>query len=132
MTYRDVTLAPDDIEWFTKQPSNELLKDAVFNQSVFDRLIADTGLDEALKLFTRLHRAVANQLIEYAVDDPDASDWGRRTIALCFRLKKRRNQLRGMLRARDGWDAVAVVVARYNEWWPRAVWGVKTMEGGAL
>lgn len=120
--YRDVTLAPDDIEWIGVVTDAQL-KDAVFNQEQFDAVVAELGVREALNQFTRLHRVIANQLIVTATTDPLSSPWARRTIVLCFRLKKRRNQIRWMLRNEIGVPATDVVLAELDAQYPRAAWG---------
>lgn len=125
--YRDVTLAPDDIEWVAPV-DRERLKDAAFDQAVFDQILNDLGPKETLTQFTRIHRTVANQLIRKATFDPLSSAWARRAIGLCGRLKRRRNQARGVLRATVGVVEAERFIAALDYQFPRAVWGEETDE----
>lgn len=122
MSYIDVTLSPDDIE-FDRWPDREDVKEAAFNDHVFEVFVVEHGLGEALELVSRFHREVANQLIVRAVTDPDSSRWARRTIALCNRVKRRRNQLRRLLAAEIGWAETGLIIDQLDELYPRAVWG---------
>jgi hypothetical protein len=124
MTYRDVTLAPDDIEWV--DPSRErcgYLQPLVFNWDAFNTHVEQVGVLVALEQFTEFHRHVANQLIGRAVKDPSSSGWAARTISLCHALKLRR----GVLRARAievlGEGDALVLFDVLKSRWPRAVWG---------
>lgn len=125
--YRDVTLAPDDIEW-DAPVGRERLKDAAFNRAVFDEVLGGLGPVEALTQFTRLHRAVANQLIVTATDDPLSSSWAGKTIALCFRLKKCRNRARWAVRDALGTAGGDELIAALDVRYPRAEWGAETDE----
>lgn len=126
MTYTDVTLAPDDIEWGRAgRPTEdvEAFKDSLFDDVLFAEYVAEMGVDDAVRAYTKFHRIVANQLIRRGVTDPDVSDWATRTIALCVRAKRRRQQVRQMLRDRDG-TAARDVIAALDVEFPRAEWGM--------
>lgn len=122
MTYADVTLSPDDIE-FERWPDRERIKDAVYDDHMFELFVIEHGLHVALELVTQFHREVANQLIVRAVTDPRSSRWAGRTIGLCRRVKLRRNQLRRLLTSEIGWDECGVIIRQLDEMYPRATWG---------
>jgi hypothetical protein len=123
MTYSDVTLSPDDIDWDDGRAERKWIIDAAYSQSQFELFVVEHGLPVALELFTEQHRWVANQLIRVAADDPHRSEWARHKIFRCNRLKKRRNQLRRMLAAEIGWDETQTVIDGLDARFPRAEWG---------
>ena len=125
MSYSDVTLSPEDIEW-DRWPDREDVKDALFNNNQFDLFLVSNGLDGALERVTQFHREVANQLIVRAVDTYRPGGWVGRTIRLCRRAKARRNQLRRLLAAEIGWDETQLVIDALDARFPRAVWGADT------
>ena len=126
MSYSDVTLSPDDIEWDDERMMRREIINAAYSQTRFELFVVEHGLTESLELFTERHRWIANQLIRVAADDPTASDWARHKIFRCNRLKKRRNQLRRMLAAEIGWDETRMVIDALDARFPRAVWGADT------
>ena len=101
----------------------EDVKDAIWDDADFARYVDRVGVADALHEVSWLHRQVANQLIVRAVKDPKASVWAGRTIFLCKRLKRRRRQLWAAYRGVYGPDALTAWVARFEERFPRAVWG---------
>ncbi len=123
MSYADVTLAPDDIEWDDDRALRRRVVEAAFSDRKFELFLVEHGLTVALELVTEQHRWVANQLIRVAAADPTASDWARHKIGRCNRLKKRRNQLRRLLTAEIGYDEAGVIIRALDERFPRAVWG---------
>lgn len=60
MTYRDVTLAPDDIEWHRVD-----VWDAVRFEDDFERYIEQVGLKKAIWEFARQHRIIADKCIQH-------------------------------------------------------------------
>lgn len=122
MSYIDVSLAPDEIEW-ERWPDPHGVVDAVFDNHGFELFVVENGLLVALELVTQLHRTVANQLIRRGVDDPKSSRWAGRAIFVCRQVKWRRRQLRRMLVAELGRDEAHVVIDALDERFPRAVWG---------
>lgn len=119
MTYRDVTLAPDDIEWDDKESE---VKASLFVDEDFTDLVLEHTVEGALELVTAFHRKVANQLIAAAVDTCEGR-WEVRTIALSRRAKKRRQELRRWYMARHGQRALQDEVFRLDAKYPRAEWG---------
>lgn len=120
--YRDVTLAPDDIEW-DRWPDREEVKDALYDDEAYAFFLIKHGLIGALEQITRFHREVANQLIVRAVDEYQRDGWVGRTMRLCRKAKWRRNQLRGLLRAEMGFREAAVAIEEIRLRNPRAEWG---------
>jgi hypothetical protein len=118
--YNAVTLGDEDVEWIRPY---EDVKDAIWDDADFARYVDGTGVADALYEVSWLHRQVANQLIVRAVKDPKVSVWAGRTIFLCKRLKRRRHQLWAMYRGVYGPDALTGWVARFEERFPRAMWG---------
>lgn len=74
MTYRDVTLSPDDIEW-----ERTSVWDAARDSKTFDKFVRERGLEEVIRHFHKAHRAIADKLIEHQVttgkEFPEASQW---------------------------------------------------------
>lgn len=125
--YRDVTLAPDDIEW--ERPERSQASLAIFSDRAFNAYVEEHGVDASLEKFTYIHRQIANQLISRAVDkDTPLGWWESRAIHAVHRAKKRRQQLRAMLRRRDGDVAAERVIAALTIRNPRAEWGAETDE----
>lgn len=123
MTYMDVSLAPDDVEW-DRWPDREDVKDACFDRHLFELFVVEHGLVGALERVTQFHREVANQLIRRAVDDPLSSRWAGRTIWLCRHVKSRRDELRRMLYREHGYEDAHAFIDGLDRRWPRAMWGV--------
>lgn len=120
MTYSDVTLAPDDIEWVRLEDPVEV---AIFEDEVFRNILLDRGPRDALDMFHAFHRKVANELIRTATDNPDASRWARRQIRLCGAAKWRRNTARRMFALKFGALAELRYRAELKAKYPRAEWG---------
>lgn len=125
MTYRDVTLAPDDIEWDDGRDRFDRLQPLTFwhADDAFTHYVEQTGVVVALEEFTEFHRHIANQLIARAVKRMDAGDWASRTIRLCKALKRRRNMLRAWTVELLGVDEAEALFDVLDSRWPRAVWG---------
>lgn len=120
--YRDVSLAPDDIEW-VHDNDHDGLKSIVWDDTDFHDYIALRGLEDALEAVHHFHRVIANQLIERATKDPESSDWAHRTISLCRRVKARRQELRRAYIVVYGPKALQLEVERLSDLYPRSVWG---------
>lgn len=60
MTYRDVTLAPEDIEW-----DRVTAWDAAHNQDSFNEFLGRQGLVRAIYEFARQHRIIADKCISH-------------------------------------------------------------------
>lgn len=122
MTYRDVTLAPDDVEWSTDRPTNPV-KEAVFDDDAFRSILTDKGARETLELFHKFHRDIANQLIVRAVVDACESEWTRRAVNLCRAAKVRRDVARRVFQVEHGVAAELEFRQQLRRKYPRAVWG---------
>lgn len=74
MTYQDITLAPEDIEWVKTR-----VWDAARDKGAFIRFLEERGLEEAIRHFHKAHRAIADKLIDNRVvtgkEFPEASQW---------------------------------------------------------
>lgn len=123
MTYNDVTLSPDDIEWVREWPDPDGLKGKVWSDTEFSAFVEQHGVTEALERVTAFHRTIANQLIERGVKSPRESNWAGRAIALCVQVKRRRGRLRALYIAEHGEVAGFVEFDRLDEKYPRAEWG---------
>lgn len=100
-----------DVEFFSDTLEEaDRIKAAVWSNEAFREFIADYGLVDALTAVTDFHRNLATQLKSQGVSSPNDSDWARRTIGLCVRVKSRRQQLRRAVR--DSFDDGDVIVAR--------------------
>ncbi|WP_341945685.1 hypothetical protein [Microbacterium sp. LWH11-1.2] len=121
-TYRDNTLAPDDIEWVWPNDFEDV-KDAVYDDEQFAMFLIGHGLIGALTRVHEFHRLVANQLIVRAVDTYTPVGWVGRTIRLSRRVKRRRNELQRLLTAEIGAREAEVVFADLKQRFPRAEWG---------
>lgn len=119
--FRDVSLAPDDVEWVRSDDDD--LKDALFDDHQFELFVVREGLPVALELVTALHRKVANQLIRRAVSDRQSSRWASAAIHVCRQAKWRRRQLRRWLAAEVGRSEVDAPVEMLSLRYPRAEWG---------
>jgi hypothetical protein len=122
VSYRDVTLSPDDIEWVREWPDPDGLKALVWDDAGFAGYVEQHGLPEALERVTAFHRTIANQLIVRGVTERRQSDWTRRAVDLCRAVKRRRGQLRGRYQTEHG-SAAFVEFDRLDEKYPRAEWG---------
>lgn len=118
--YRDVSLAPDEVEW-VRWPDREDVKDAAFDDHAFELFVVEHGLVGALERVTQFHREVANQLIARGVREL-STPWRIRAVVLARAVKRRRGQLRGMLAAEVGWPVVNELVAELIVRYPRAEW----------
>lgn len=109
---------------FRQSTDDEELKDALYDDDLFVEYVETHGLHIALEEVTRFHRTIANQLIVNAVDEyVPGSGWVGRTMRLCHRAKRRRNELRRVLRASAGEAVAGVVIEQLGLRFPRAVWG---------
>lgn len=96
MTYRDVTLSPDDIEWdFTT------VYRASRNAEALEDFVRENGLDGAIENLTRAHRIVANKLIrQQAHENMTKKNWQQAYAARKFKkaraiLNRRREEIYG-------------------------------------
>lgn len=102
-----------DVEFFSDTLEEaDRIKAAVWSDAAFREFIADYGLVDALTAVTDFHRNLATQLKSQGISSPSDSDWARRTIGLCVRVKSRRQQLRRAVR--DSFEDGDVIVARIN------------------
>lgn len=132
MTYADVTLAPDDIEWEKPVSVYADLQDAVFDDALFAAFVEHNGVQVALEKVTEFHRVISNQLIRRAVSEYTSSKWAGRTIRLCRSIKRRRNELRRWLVANVGQDEGAKVISLLDDLYPRAEWGSDVEQPAAI
>ena len=120
MTYSDVTLSPDDIDWDRPQ---DPVKVAVFDENAFWEILTTHGAERTVELFHAFHRDVANQLIRTATKSPDVSSWAARAIGLCGAAKWRRNMARRIYRLEHGVTAELEYRHQLATKYPRAEWG---------
>lgn len=120
MTYSDVTLSPDDIEWVRVE---DPVKIAVFDDTAFRDMLTTHDTERTVELFHAFHRDIANQLIRTATKSPDVSAWAARAIGLCGAAKWRRNVSRAIFRAEHGVAAELEYRHQLATKYPRAEWG---------
>jgi hypothetical protein len=123
--YKAVTLGDEDVEWIDED--RELI-DSIWTDETFREHVEQNGLTETLEAVTRLHRVIANQLIERAISRYDHSAWSMRAINLAGRIKKRRNELRRYYGVQNGFGALANFRRDLEAKYPRAEWG--SLNGG--
>lgn len=103
----------EEVDFFSETLDEaDRIKAAVWSDDSFRAFIADYGLVDALTAVTDFHRNLATQLKSQGISSPADSDWARRTIGLCVRVKSRRQQLRRAVR--DSFDDGDVIVAQIN------------------
>lgn len=122
--YRDVTLAPEDVEW--DDPARDLmstLSNAVWDEGTAWAMIREHGIEVALEAVSRLRRVVANQLRRRAVTDLTDSEWSRRAGAKVIYLRQMRGKLRTEYRREYGNDRYMAWQKAFDRRWPRAEWG---------
>lgn len=110
----------NDIEWLTEeQGERNIVKSAVWSDETFREFVAERGLEDSLYAVTDFHREVANQLKAHSVSSKEESEWARRTIGLCVRVKSRRQELRRTIRAlyEDGDERIARVTNEVESDW---------------
>lgn len=122
----NVTLGYESVEWFN--PEMDEAKSAIFDDVAFTNYTHRHGVALALERVSKLHRYVANQLIELAVADPKSSEWAGRAICLCSQAKYRRRQLRRLYAETFDRDRLALFVSNFDTIHPRAEWGSKVTE----
>lgn len=123
MRYKAVTLGDEDVEWINEDQD---LIDSIWADETFREYTEQHGLPETLEAVTRLHRVIANQLIERAISRYDHSAWSMRAINLAGRIKKRRNELRRYYAVQNGWPELIALKREIELKYPRAMWGSKT------
>lgn len=123
MKFSTVTLGYEDVEWITTDSDFDEIRVAIWYDDQFEAWLEQNDLDAALALTTRFHRVIANQLIERAAKDPEASDWAGSTIALCNQLRRRRQQVRRLMIAERGVRGMVAARDALLAQYPRAVWG---------
>lgn len=110
MTYQDVTLAPEDIEW-VKTP----VWDAARKDEVFIQFLEERGLEEAIRHFHKAHRAIADKLIDNQVvtgkEFPEAWQW----IYAARIFKSARKKATHRYREIYGEDATRTLQQRLNK-----------------
>lgn len=121
MTYRDVTLSPDDIEWEWADDYDGL-KSIVFDDDQFADFVDQHGLEIALEKVHRFFRAIANQLIERGVSKLDTS-WKNRAVRLSRAIKRRRAALVRAYRDAHGEADMQRFTTALALKYPRAVFG---------
>lgn len=96
MTYRDVTLAPDEIEW-----DYTTVWEATRSERELEDFVAQNGLDNAIEKLTAAHRIVANKMIaQKAHENMSGRNWQQAYAARRFKkaraiLNRRREELCG-------------------------------------
>lgn len=119
----NVTLGHEDVDWF--DPVMDAVKAALWNEHAFDAYVEFHGVALALENVSKLHRLVANQMIEVAVTREQPSEWAWRAITVCRQAKKRRNQLRRHYRTVFGQQRYDRFLTNFSAVHPRAEWGSK-------
>lgn len=97
MTYADVTLSPDDIEW---ERTNVWA--AANNTAEFESFLSQRGLEGAIEQFHKAHRMIANRLIEAGVTRGDEFEDAPRWIFAARRFKSARKRATHRYRAIHG------------------------------
>lgn len=94
-----MTLPEAEVEWFNEfEEDRAAVKSAIWSDEDWKAFVTEYGPYDALYLVTEFHRDVADQLKAAGIIDRKQSEWGRRAINLCSRLKNRRNVLRRFMR----------------------------------
>jgi hypothetical protein len=123
MGYKAVTLGDEDVEWITPDNDFDEIREAIWHDDQFEAWLSRVDIAAALTLTTRFHRVIANQLIERAEKDAGASEWAGQTIALCTRLRLRRQQVQRRMSEERGADAMLTARDTLSALYPRAIWG---------
>lgn len=97
MSYADVTLAPDDIEW---ERTNVWA--AANDRHEFENFITQRGLEEAIEQFHKAHRMIANKLIRAGVTSGDEFEDAPKWIFAARRFKDARKKATHRYRAQHG------------------------------
>lgn len=114
-----VTLGNDDVEWIT--PYDDI-KEAIWDDNEFAAWLADQDLLVALEEVSAFQRDVGNQLRRAgvgAVVPPGSKRWAGRAIHLTYRLKRRRQQLRVMVREQYGQAFLVSKIQSFDARHPR-------------
>src|SRR5690554_3546781 len=116
MRYVMVTLGNDDVEWITPQSD---MKEAIWDDARFAEWLDDRDLLEALEDISVFQRDIGNQLRRANVTVFIHTGWRGRTLHLCHRLKRRRQELRAMVREQYGQEFLVRTVQSFDARHPR-------------
>ena len=115
-----MTLFESDVEWLTDElDESAIIKSAIWIDEDFKAYVAERGLLESLRSVTDFHANIADQLRSRGVTSPSESEWAKKTISLCSRAKRRRQELRNAVRNRfeDGEDRIREITDEVkNDW----------------
>lgn len=115
-----MTLFESDVEWLADElDESAIIKSAIWIDEDFKAFVAERGLVESLRSVTNFHANIADQLRSQGVTSPSDSQWAMKTISLCQRAKRRRQELRNAVRNRyeDGEDRIREITAEIKEDW---------------
>ena len=109
-----------EVEWLTDEiDESQIVKSSIWADDTFKAFVAERGLVESLRQVTDFHANIADQLRSNGVTGPSHSDWACRTIALCSRAKRRRQELRNAIRSRfeNGEDIIREITDEIKGDW---------------
>ena len=115
-----MTLYESEVEWLRDElDESAIIKSAIWTDEEFVEFVSERGLLESLRLVTGFHANIADQLRSRGVTSPSESEWAKKTISLCSRAKRRRQELRNAVRNRfeDGDDIIREITAEIKEDW---------------
>lgn len=115
-----MTLYESEVEWLRDElDESAIIKSAIWTDEEFVEFVSERGLLESLRLVTGFHANIADQLRSRGVTSPSESEWAKKTISLCSRAKRRRQELRNAVRNRfeDGDAIIREITAEIKEDW---------------
>lgn len=118
MTYTDVTLSPDDIEW-----GRTNVWAAANDRSEFESFLSQRGLEGAIEQFHKAHRMIANRLIEAGVTSGDEFEDAPRWIFAARRFKDARKKATHRYRELHGIEQTFEFQKTMNDKYKRALAG---------
>lgn len=115
MTYADVTLSPDDIEW-----DRTNVWAAANDRSEFESFLSQRGLEAAIEQFHKAHRMIANKLIRAGITEVDQTEESAQWIFAARRFKDARKKATHRYRAIHGVEHTFEFQHRLNVKYERA------------
>ena len=116
MRYVMVTLGNDDVEWITPRDD---IKDAIWDDNKFATWLSERDLLVALEEVSAFQRDVGNQLRRRGVIVFVHTGWAGRALHLVHRLKKRRQQVRALVREQYGHAFLVATIRDFDARHPR-------------
>lgn len=118
MTYADVTLSPDDIEW-----DRTNVWAAANDRSEFESFLSQRGLEAAIEQFHKAHRMIANKLIRAGITEVDRTEESAQWIFAARRFKDARKKATHRYRELHGVEQTFEFQKRMNDKYKRAIAG---------